>query len=182
MSVRQALRAATRDEHDRVDALFSRFDLSRRAGYRAFLTAQHAAFAPVERAVDRAGGAAVLADWPARRRSHLLEADLTDLGAAAGEDGEPLTMLTPAEILGAVYVLEGSRLGGAVLRRRLDPAWPARFLNAPAEPGSWQGLIATLETALARPADLAAAIRAARTVFGGFETAGRKHLECVERA
>ena len=46
-------------------------------------------------------------------------------------------------LLGGLYVIEGSRLGGALLKRGLPAGTSARFLNAPAEPGAWRRLIAT---------------------------------------
>ncbi|MDP8911973.1 MAG: hypothetical protein M3N39_00180 [Pseudomonadota bacterium] len=52
MSARAGLRAGTAAEHDRVDRLFSRFDLRREEDYRHFLLAQAAAFLPIG---DRSG-------------------------------------------------------------------------------------------------------------------------------
>ena len=182
MSVRAALRTATRDAHDAVDHLFGRFDLSDATGYRGFLAANRAAFVPVERAIDLAGGDMVLEDWPQRRRAALLIADVTDMEAGAVPDVATPALTRPAGVLGAIYVLEGSRLGGTLLRRSLLPAWPARFLHAPVEPGSWPNLISTLETRLVRPEDLQAAIDAARAVFRCFETAAQQDRKCVQRA
>lgn len=54
-SARFALRAATSEAHERLDALFSRFDLGDRADYSEFLLAQAGAFLPVGAALDRAG-------------------------------------------------------------------------------------------------------------------------------
>jgi heme oxygenase len=176
-TVRARLREATRREHDAVDALFSRFDLADAAGYAAFLALQAAAHAPVEAALDRAGAAAVLDDWPARRRAHLLLADLADLGADARPPVPAPAFDTAPALLGGLYVLEGSRLGGAVLRRRLPAAAPARFLAAAAPQGSWGRLLALLETKLHRQADLAEAVAAARAVFRCFERAGTADLE-----
>ena len=180
MSVRTALRAATRPEHEAVDALFGRFDLSDSQGYRAFLAATRAAFAPVEQAIDQAGGEKALEDWPGRRRAALLAADCLDMGADDLPAVDAPVLNGPAETLGAIYVLEGSRLGGALLRRGVPASWPTRFLNASMEPGSWPKLIATLDTALTRPEDLRAAIAAAQAVFRCFETAATDQ-ECVER-
>ena len=51
MSAHAALRAATADAHERVDGLFSRFDISDPIGYRRFLTAQAVAYLPGEAAL-----------------------------------------------------------------------------------------------------------------------------------
>ena len=61
-TVRSQLRKATRPHHDAVDALFSRFDLSRPEDYTAFLLHQGAAHIPIEQALEAAGAADVLAD------------------------------------------------------------------------------------------------------------------------
>ena len=129
------------------------------------------AFPEQERAAD------VLEDWPARRRGHLLTADLADLGVAPARPIKPPPFDTPAALLGGLYVLEGSRLGGAVLRRRLPPGSPSRFLSAPAPNASWSRLLALLERELGRESDLAAAVAAAQAVFGSFERAGKTDLE-----
>jgi heme oxygenase len=178
LSARRALRAGTRAEHERVDRLFGGLDLATSRGYRLFLAAQAAAYLPMEAALERAGVAAILPDWPERRRSQLLRDDLADLGAplpspetVPGLDGAPA-------ILGAVYVLEGSRLGGAMLRQALAPAAPQSFLRHPQAPGAWRKLLETLDQSLYETAALDAALRSARAVFGCFEAGGRRILEC----
>lgn len=182
MSVRATLRSATREAHDAVDHLFGRFDLSDATGYRGFLAANRAAFIPVEAAIDLAGGEIVLEDWPGRRRADLLIADVADMKAGAIPEVAPPRLTRPAEVLGAIYVLEGSRLGGALLRRSLVPDWSARFLNAPAEPGSWPKLLATLEARLTCPGDMAAAIDTARAVFQCFGTAAQQDRKSLQSA
>ncbi len=176
-TVRFRLREATRPEHDAVDALYSRYDLTRRDDYADFLARQAAALLPVENALDLAGAGAILDDWPARRRAHLLTADLADLGAEPSRPIEPPPFTARAATLGGLYVLEGSRLGGAVLRRRLPPGAPMRFLSAPAPNGAWSRLVALLEHELGREADLVEAIAAARAVFSAFERAGSRDVE-----
>jgi heme oxygenase len=169
------LRQATRAEHERVDALFSQFDLSSRAGYGRFLKAQAAAFLPVEAALDRGPGDAAVPDWPQRRRGDLIRADLADLGIDA-------TPLPPPAIgdgfaaLGTIYVLEGSRLGGSLLRRSVPAGLPARFLSA-ASPEAWRTLIAHLEEKLTTPESRLIAIKAAQAVFALFERGGQHQLE-----
>jgi len=44
-----------------------------------------------------------------------------------------------------LYVLEGSRLGAAVLLRRLAPDFPNAFLSALHHAGEWQGLLTKIE-------------------------------------
>lgn len=177
MSARSALRAGTAAEHDRVDRLFARFDLDREEDYRRFLLAQAAAFLPVEAALDAAGAAELVPDWTHRRRGNLLRADLSELGAGEPPPVAPPPLEDPAAQLGAIYVLEGSRLGGAVLKRGLAEAAPRRFLSTPQNPGSWRKLLETLDMFLYRSDRLEAALGAARGVFQSFEAGGQLYLE-----
>lgn len=161
-----------------MDEIYSRFDLGQPRAYRAFLEAQHACVAPLEDALGAAGAGELLADWPQRRRAPLLSADLADLGAASpAAAASPVALGSPAAMLGAIYVLEGSRFGGAVLARRLPPEAPARFLGGEADPAVWRALVAALDRHLHDPAALDAAVVAARAVFAAFAASGQLRLE-----
>jgi heme oxygenase len=175
-SAGQALRRATADAHATVDGLFSHVDLASASGYRAFLAAQATAHLPVEAALDAAGAERVFADWPQRRRAALLRADLEELGGAIEPGPAPL-LTDAAEIAGAAYVIEGSRLGGVLLRRSVGADLPTRFLSAPAEPGAWRALLLRLDEVLADDASLQRATAAAQRVFGLFADAGQSIKE-----
>jgi heme oxygenase len=79
--------------------------------------------------------------------------------------------------LGAAYVLEGSRLGGAYLKRSLALHAPCRFLGAAQEAGAWRKLLAKLDESLYEPVRVESACESARQVFNRFEIAGRRYLE-----
>lgn len=175
----QTLRRATAAAHDEVDAIFSRADLTSAAGYRAFLSAQARAHLPVEAALETAGVERVIRDWPERRRAALLRADLEDLGEAAGFGPAP-TFADAAEVVGAAYVLEGSRLGGALLKRSVTDGLPTRFLDAPARAGAWRTLLLRLDEVLTGPADVDRAVIAAQDVFTLFARAGRATLDATD--
>lgn len=178
MKARAALRAATAREHARVDAAFSRFHLASETGYRDFLLAQAGALLTVEQALDRGGAAEILTDWPERRRGDLLRADLAQLNVTVPEPfSAPDFLSIKAPLLGAIYVLEGSRLGGAVLKKAVPSHYPRRFLEARQAAGSWRKLLQTLDDFLTRPGDLDAAVSAAKEVFARFERAANAHLE-----
>ncbi|HYJ51835.1 MAG TPA: biliverdin-producing heme oxygenase [Allosphingosinicella sp.] len=180
MNRRAALRSGTADAHRRVDAAFSRFDLTSRAGYTRFLVAQAAGFLPAEAALDAAGAQLVLPDWPERRRGLLLEADLAELSVTAPEPFlPPLILSGNAPVLGAIYVLEGSRLGGALLKRSVPADFPKRFLDARQLAGSWRKLLASLDDLLTRQDDLDAAIQAANEVFARFEEGAKAQTESL---
>lgn len=171
---RDALRTATAAEHDRVDRAFSTFDLSQRADYGAFLNAQAEAFLPVEAAIDAFDPRDVLPDWPARRRSPQLIADLQRLGfEARTADLRPL-FRTREEILGAIYVLEGSRLGGRMLARSVPADLPRSFIGT-SDGGMWRTLIEVLDRLLVSGDQHGLAIDAARRVFALFEAGASRH-------
>jgi heme oxygenase len=174
MTVREALRAATQASHERVDALFSRFDLANPVEYGRFLAAQAAAHIPVEEALNAGGVADVLPDWPSRQRAALLRQDLGDIMRADVVAIDPPVFDTVPALLGGVYVLEGSRLGGALMERSLPPGVPGRFLRARGEPGAWRRLLARMDELLYEPPSLAVASRSAQAVFSSFELAGRR--------
>jgi len=115
MTARFRLKAATAAAHERLDACMSRYDLGCRVDYGAFLQAQARAFIGVEAALDAACADTYLPDWRERRRSDALRADLGLLGLDVPEPALVPTFREEAELLGAIYVLEGSRLGAAVL-------------------------------------------------------------------
>ncbi len=171
---RSLLRTATAPEHERVDAAFGGFDLADRDGYRAFLRAQALPLITVETAIDAFDPTAVLPDWPERRRAGLIVQDLTDLDAAPPAP-EPFALTDAAAALGAVYVLEGSRLGGALLARNVPMDLPARFIRCPAAPKRWRGLIEVLDRTLVTQPQRDAAISAARAVFDLFWRSARQH-------
>ncbi len=172
---RTALRSATADHHEQVDQLFSQATLSDKGGYARFLMAQAAAFLPTEEALDRDGAEQAVSDWPSRRRGALLKADLDALGLPCTPPEASLRFEGTPALLGGIYVLEGSRLGGAVLKRSVPDGWPMRFL-APAPSGSWRNLMAALDRHLLGEEEIEAAAKAACRVFELFERGGRHFL------
>ena len=186
MTARQTLRAATAADHERVDALFSAFDLQTREGYRAFLTAQAEPLLSTEAELEGVGIAALVPDWPERRRGLFLIEDLAELcscesrspAAPNGSSGLLLSQEhTDAALLGALYVLEGSRLGGKLLARSVPAHLPKRFLAPPQKPGAWAKLLEMLDQFLYEPARIDAAVGAARDVFLRFEHGAKRVLE-----
>jgi len=176
VTARSILRQETRDNHDRVDALFSDLRLSDRADYGRFLVAQANAFLPCEAALDEAGAGEVLPDWAARKRSDALRSDLAALGLDAPErEGGP-HFTSPAAVLGGIYVLEGSRLGGAMLARSVPADFPKHFLTS-GSAGAWRTLIQLLDDRLRTEEEIRDAVAAARNVFGVFERSGHAKIK-----
>lgn len=178
-TARQELREATAADHRRVDDAFAAFGLTQREGYVRFLQAHaHALFA-VEQAIEDAGAAAIVEDWAQRRRAHLLRGDLEALGVATDAPRTFELSGSPAAVLGAVYVLEGSRLGGAVLARSVAPSLPRAYLGA-SDPARWRALTRQIDHTLVSVEDRRIAIEAARRVFARFEEGARVHAHALQ--
>lgn len=177
MSLHERLRAATREAHVALeDGLDWQARVATRAGYRALLARLHGIHAAWEPAI-----AAALEDdafLAPRLRLAPLRADLLRLGcdpaaiAALPEPG-PIPLRSRAEALGALYVLEGSSLGGLVILRHV-----ARLHGIAADDGGsyyggrgretgalWAAFRATLERLAGDAAAEAAASGAAIAAF-----------------
>jgi len=172
--IRWHLRDATRALHEEVDGLGSGFSLSDVEGYRRFLRAHARALPGVEHALEAAGIATLVPDWPARSRRAALAADLAALGEAP-PPAAPAT-LPPGEAaaLGAAYVLEGSRFGNGMLLRQVREAADPTMAAATAYLGhkaGWPAFLACLEARLADPARWPEAAEGARAAFRHFHAA-----------
>ncbi|MCU6454383.1 biliverdin-producing heme oxygenase [Sphingomonas sp. A2-49] len=154
MSFVQMLRAATAVDHQRVDDRFGGFTLDDADDYRRFLLAHGRALPAVEAVLAQAGDEEALPSW--RPRTALLAADLAALG-------QPLPVPLAFEARGparwgALYVIEGSRLGGQLLARAVPAGLPASYLAARHAAGEWRALLAALDVrAAAGGAEWAAA-------------------------
>ncbi|HWA92533.1 MAG TPA: biliverdin-producing heme oxygenase [Rhizomicrobium sp.] len=166
MTFRNILRDATAEQHRRLDEVAAHMALDTPRGYGAFLVAQAEALLPVERALEDGGIARHLPDWPARRRAPALLADLDELRLAVAPIRAP-ALGCGAALMGAAYVLEGSRLGARFLRPRVSG--PARFLDHGAGLALWQSFLAALEASPAVQSTPDRAAAASRSVFRLFE-------------
>lgn len=174
VTARSLLRAATASAHDRVDAAFGAFDLSNRDDYRAFLIAQSGPLLTAEAAVDAFDPSALLPDWSERRRADLIRADLADFGVHPPSPA-PFEIACDAAALGTIYVLEGSRLGGALLARNVPMDLPARFIRCAPAPKRWRELIEVLDHHLVTPEQREVAADAACAVFHLFWRSAQQH-------
>lgn len=158
-SRRFALKRATDAAHTRVEGIIGAAGMFAGVdGYRRYLAATLEIRTRYESMMDVSGAEAVWRAWPGRRVAHLVARDLADLGGTSGAAekyvGQPLK---PAELLGALYVLEGSSLGARVLSKSvsafgLSDTYGARHLWAQAgEPGVWRDFVDMLETSDVAP-------------------------------
>lgn len=130
LTLHARLKAATQSAHEIVDAHYSRFDLTNPRGYRDFLTAHSAIMPYCEAILDASEVGSLLPDWNERRRTPALLADLAAVDGTIANIGFPVRPLAAPEAWGMLYVLEGSRLGGAVLASRVRANPDARCRDA----------------------------------------------------
>ena len=190
-SVRARLREATRDVHERMHGHAGFAAVAAGAANRpdytrvmARLWGFHAPFdAQIEAAVTRLS---LPLDSAAYARAQHIRADLVWLGLSEADIAAlpRCAALQPpassAELFGALYVIEGSTLGGVQMARALAPMLAAQgaggsdgrrfFLGHGQSHGAmWRGFLAKLEEAAADPADSRRIVAGAQRTFGVFE-------------
>lgn len=152
---RFALKHATDAAHRRVESVVQAASMfSSPGGYRSYLQATYAMRAGAENLLDAAGAGLIWARWPERRIAHVVAEDIADLG-----DSPPVpsaiqkrfrAQMSPGELVGALYVLEGSALGTRILVKLaseigMTATRGARHLHLQAEDrGAWRDFIAVM--------------------------------------
>lgn len=123
------LRDGTRDLHTAAEGTMGYLDRTvDEPGYRTFLERWYGFHVVLEPRLSAWHRRAAVLDWDRRRKLPLLEMDLDVLGVDRSTRLElprcPRVPAAPttADALGALYVVEGSTLGGRVLRDRLRQA------------------------------------------------------------
>ena len=139
MSFVQRLRRDTAGHHHVVDTLYGGFALDDTASYGRFLLAHARALPAVEAALAGYGN---LPAW--RPRTGLIAQDLAALRLTMPMPA-PFALTDEAARWGALYVIEGSRLGGTLLARSVPAGLPSAYLSARHEPGEWRSLLVALE-------------------------------------
>ncbi len=184
-SVRETLRTATRDAHERLHnhPMFKGLATGTltEARYRSLLAALIGFHCPLEETIIRTP-----ASWwwgldpQPRLRARLLVDDLAHLGFdTARVDLLPYARLpsidSAGQLLGCLYVREGATLGGRVIARGLDPllgdgdSGRSFFSGTPDNGRLWREVCDALETAGAA-GHRHEIVDAARATFAQFET------------
>lgn len=165
------MRDATRTDHDEVDRLFGTLGFANAEAYGHFLTAHARALLPIEAWFHGAP-----ADIAGRvDRGAALRADIAALDLPLPAP-EPLDWShDSATLRGVAYVLEGSRLGGAMLARQVPEGLPRAYLGAVHAPGGWRNFLDAMETEAAsmNSAWRERALEGARRAFATFARAAR---------
>jgi heme oxygenase len=186
IDLRSRLRAATRPMHEAIEAeLDIAVRLNSIGAYRSFLEDLLRLYRPLEKALQAVAWQGSGIDFDRRRKIGWLEADLIDLKhTRASLDALPdfhreAWPTSLPEALGALYVIEGSTLGGRVILQRLAPilgvsaAWAGSFLNGYGRrTGSmWQAFVASLNAAEAPETDAPIIEASAVATFASFGAA-----------
>jgi heme oxygenase len=180
-SIRQLLRTKTKADHAHVDSRFSALINRGPAAYGEFLRLSAAAIYPIEHALVVGEIERVLPDWHRRVRKAALSADLEELRIEAPALSPLPQLRGEPQLFGALYVLEGSRLGARVLIQRLQaapnppPRSTMRYLRHGEGQSLWRTFLEKLESSAAvrrSPADVILGARLAFACFGGDVTAG----------
>jgi heme oxygenase len=157
--VHRILRAATRNDHALVDRMLLHVDLNRTGDYVAFLNVHFAALIALQ------------ADWRLQDDADFaqmldcLRADLTRLNAPTTTTPTPPRAAPAlAKGFGIAYVVRGSRLGAAVLRRSITAELPTSYLDfVPSL--SWPVFLGDLEVVVEQPNGAEEAAAAAQGAF-----------------
>ncbi|GLK82592.1 biliverdin-producing heme oxygenase [Ancylobacter defluvii] len=179
-SRRHRLRALTTDAHAEFDASVGGFEAA--VDYVRYLKGQYVFRHAIEAGLARVAWPAAFDDWRFRPLAPLLSADLADLGIAP-PPVPPAFPVAPPDLLGVLYVLEGSTLGARVLHRRaadigFDGRFGARHLAAQAEDrDSWPALLAIIEAF--EPFEMERTVNAALAAFAAAGAAFERPLDVV---
>lgn len=138
--------------------------------YRSLLRAYYLFFHHVEetRHASRVFHALSLSQAIHALRRDLILMSAEDLG---GAPHVPLTLTTDYEILGALYVLHGSRFGARILARNVSstlPGVPATFLNCNVPKVQWNTLLKNLDRVGSSAQAVAPIVSAANRTFRAF--------------
>ncbi len=149
-----------------MDAAYGAYRLDDRESYTAFLIAHARALPAVE---ARLAGRNVAFPWRSRRDA--LVADLATLGRGMPEPLPFDLADDEAARWGALYVTEGSRLGGMMLARQVGEGLPRTYLKSGFGAGEWRDFRHALDAAASDGAWVDRAVAAAEQVFGLYRRA-----------
>jgi heme oxygenase (biliverdin-IX-beta and delta-forming) len=173
-AARLLLRDACGAIHSRLDARLSRVNFSDRAEYADMLARMSGPLSATEGALSAGIAPALFGNWAGRLRAHALRADLAALGASFRQRfAAPIE--SEAEAFGALYVLEGSRLGGRVLARMADESGDevvqgaTRYFRHGERAGHWRSFLDAMERSSAVRREPERAKHAAIATFEAFE-------------
>lgn len=177
----EKIRQQTRPNHEALEHAMSPFimQVGHVSEYARLLRFFYGYFKPVQDAIDKAVDRQKLPDYDERRKPEWILKDLQDLGE---RDHAPIPLYleappvkNAAEAIGALYVLEGSSLGGKVICNTIagnlgisDKKGLSFFYGyGPAAAGKWKDFMAVINSYTGAE-DEEHVVSKANEVFAGF--------------
>jgi heme oxygenase len=173
-----SIRSRTRSLHELLDGCFDASTLGERPEYVGFLLTNWP-IAWIEPALTSAGIQRLLPDWQQRRRHFALVADLKEMEVCPGPSGNCMIEADIGTMLGWAYVLEGSRVGGGLIRRIVESSGDSdllkatRFIRHGENENYWRTFAAALSQIDQDDNAIARASIAAQTAFACFLNVSR---------
>ena len=174
------LRQQTAEQHQQLEReLEIEAQLRDLQSYRRLLEAFYGWWKPWENQVARYCSPELLHFFEPRRKAQSLEADLGFLGLSATEiEAIPLAQVavfrSDAQLLGSMYVTEGSTLGGQIISRMIEPQLGLRdgrgysfYRSYGTSVGSMWREFGDFFNAKLQPEDLPSAVESAKQTFEG---------------
>lgn len=170
------LREACAEAQKRLDQRIARLDLTERAAYADALSRISAPVSALESGLEEGAGPRLFGDWRLRRRTDALRQDLQRLGGVF-RFARASAIRDEAQAFGALYVLEGVRVGGRMFARQVaasgDPLVreATSFLRHREGQGQWPSFLIALNNSQAVSRDPRRAVDAALNAYSRFEDA-----------
>jgi heme oxygenase len=174
----QRIKEETREAHQQLEILVVKEikAIGAKQDYAALLDKFYTYFSRVEQQISPFITSEVLPDYSERRNSTYLKRDMEALGYTVKERGEVDVPLITSSItaLGALYVLEGSIMGGSIIVQMLSKLGISDgisfFSGYGKDTGAmWQRFTNALNQHAATPDDEAEAINTANETFIQFK-------------
>ncbi|WP_442794509.1 biliverdin-producing heme oxygenase [Pelobium manganitolerans] len=172
----EKIKEATKQPHQELEKVVVQKlkSIASEADYAEFLSNFYAYFSSLEKAFQPFITAEVLPDYSSRRTSDYLKKDIEELGSST----EGLSATVPnvnnvQEAIGALYVMEGSIMGGFAIVKMLEKAGITKglsfFSGYGAETGQkWGAFIGVMNKIAQSEAEQAQAIATAGETFALF--------------
>lgn len=145
------------------------------ADYAEFLKYFYLYFSQIEQAIAPYISPQLLPDYSERRNSSYLKNDIEELGGLTGEAAAIALPVIQNQLqaLGALYVMEGSIMGGSIIVKMLEKGGITKGISfftgyGEATGQKWGIFTAVMNSAAASPEDEAIAIEAANQTFSRF--------------
>lgn len=172
------IKEATKTAHQQLEVLVVKRlkAIGSNADYANLLKHFYAYFSKVEQAIAPFISAEVLPDYASRRNASYLKKDIEALGGTTDElpQAQAPVIASTISALGALYVMEGSIMGGRIIVQMLEKAGITKGVSffsgyGEATGQMWQRFTDVLNRHAPTEQDQASAIAAANATFTQFQ-------------